>query len=653
MNKSASAARVAHELKIEFIVQGPLLVHSTAIGPWGLDAVAMRNADGHLVISGDAIIGKLREAFDHIGHDPFVTETDTVKSRAKVISDNRRRSDDSQSHESFKKEQLQADPDQRYPLFVSDAISVAPWPVAGRHTLSSVAINDELQTAEDRMLRKMDCPIRPGQLAAFECTMRYFCDSLKGTEEVDKLIRGALNWIVSFGSQKSVGFGILKSVRFVNRSYTTFASSSHVSAPLLDDHHPVTLIDWTFDDPVCVPKGVVNGNVFETQQFIPGEALRGATAALLQKILGLSPKTDLSTIPIDHSFGYLSHYFDRVRITRAYLRCLAEPTNHRAPVAPLSLCFRGAELLDAASLTEEQMAFILSSNQNVYEPLAFAPDWKTPESQEVDCRLGIRYAADELRVRTQINTDLRRAEDSNLFAYRMLRPEGMAWRGTVSIDPRNAAGVVDLTAYECQLIAGQFASLIESGWLQVGKTKARGRGRLVLTPRNLFTFKAVRGRQTGKSDVTILLRGPALIVDPRQCVSVDGIRKSTAEIDQKYSDYWHQISDGSLEEIVARRYKEDDEIGGYLAWLYRYGGGDAAYNPAFLCATGSTFGLRIRDWDRARQHLQSWLMYGLPIPEWAREAYGNNFRTNPYLPQNGYGEIEIDWQLPRAQREPL
>ncbi len=103
--------------------------------------------------------------------------------------------------------------------------------VAGRHTLSSVAINDELQTAEDRMLRKMDCPIRPGQLAAFECTMRYFCDSLKGTEEVDKLIRGALNWIVSFGSQKSVGFGILKSVRFVNRNYITFSSSLHVSAP--------------------------------------------------------------------------------------------------------------------------------------------------------------------------------------------------------------------------------------------------------------------------------------------------------------------------------------------------------------------------------------------------------------------------------------
>ncbi len=136
MNKSASAARVGHELKIEFVVQGPLLVHSTAIGPWGLDAVGMRNADGHLVISGDAIIGKLREAFDHIGHDPFVTETGPVKSRAKAISDNRRRSDDSQSHESFKKEQLQADPDQRYPLFVSDAVSVAPWQLlVGTHYL--------------------------------------------------------------------------------------------------------------------------------------------------------------------------------------------------------------------------------------------------------------------------------------------------------------------------------------------------------------------------------------------------------------------------------------------------------------------------------------------------------------------------------------
>ncbi len=231
------------------------------------------------------------------------------------------------------------------------------------------------------------------------------------------------------------------------------------------------------------------------------------------------------------------------------------------------------------------------------------------------------------------------------------RGYGMA--STVSIDPRNAAGVVDLNAYECQLVAGQFASLIESGWLQVGKTKARGRGRLVLTPRALFTYRTARAGQARKSDVTILLRGPALIVDPRHCVSEDGIRKPTAEVDQKIRDYWHQISDGSLEEVAERRYKEDDEIGGFLAWLYRYGGNAAAYNPALLCAAGSSFGLRIRDWDRARQHLQSWLMYGLPIPEWAREAYGVSYRTNPYLPQNGYGEIEIDWQLPRAQREPL
>jgi CRISPR/Cas system CSM-associated protein Csm3 (group 7 of RAMP superfamily) len=54
--------QIGIEATLELILRGPILVHSSAVGPWGVDAVALRDPAGHLIIPGDAVKGKVREA---------------------------------------------------------------------------------------------------------------------------------------------------------------------------------------------------------------------------------------------------------------------------------------------------------------------------------------------------------------------------------------------------------------------------------------------------------------------------------------------------------------------------------------------------------------------------------------------------------------
>ena len=212
----------------------------------------------------------------------------------------------------------------------------------------------------------------------------------------------------------------------------------------------------------------------------------------------------------------------------------------------------------------------------------------------------------------------------------------------------------------------ELLAVLQSGWLSVGKTRARGTGRLVNAIRTPKPVQPVRIRDSEEQVFVITLRGPTLMLDPRECLEEkDGHMKNLKEINALYAQYWCEVSNGVFTEIAERRFKIDSLIGGFQAYKYRYCADRSVdirqvyadlqprieaqkkfpYNPTLIVEPGSVFVLKVtdnRNLNQAQATIAQWLSHGLPLPDWVKKAYGDTHHTNVFLPQNGYGEIDVN-----------
>ncbi len=646
---------------VSLTVRGPLLIHASDVGPWGIDAIAMRNADGLLVIPGDQLQGKVREAMEDLGIESAATKRSEELSRSI-----QRSGDESKDFTTSQEENLDAHA-VRYPIQFSDLLSnpssePADHPArAGIQTVTQVKMDSESGATDSRMLRVLDCPIKPGKLVEFIGELRFFAESETAAREQFDRIRTALGWVISFGSQKTVGFGRLTKVADVKKASIETFKPAPFDIPADCQQF---LIDFTFSDPVCVPEGLANGNLYETRQEIPGEALRGSVVGLLHRVLGTNPLSlDFpDSVQKTGSYQELCRWFARIRLTTARpvdISLNGPDTGMKAPsiprVIPKSLGLVDETFHDFASLPAN-----IDAEWNAKSAPAFFPDWKSSDWTKVSDSYGICRVPTELRVRTAIDSGMRRAHSGNLFAYQSLRPHGKAWRATLSIDRRPDAKGFAPTEADCSAAVTQLISLLETGWLSVSKTKARGKGTVVAAgsfPRQIPPVDI-----DGQRVYVIVLRGPALMIDPRKCVDASGCMKSLNEIDALYAEFWQQASKNALTEIPDRRFKSDSLVGGFQARQYRYSvdqvfdfstESDPAkradkqksfpYNPTLVVDPGSVFVMKVSAGNEqaASAVVADWLANGLPLPEWAKKAYGDTHHTNIFLPQNGFGEIEV------------
>ncbi len=122
---------VGFEATIQLTVRGPLLIHANEMGPWGVDAVAMRDHTGHLIIPGDQVQGKVREALQEIGQE---FDTWDRKTDLKALLERDLPDDDNKSlsklHSKAKQKNLD-NPAKRYPIQFSDFRSVVACPQPG------------------------------------------------------------------------------------------------------------------------------------------------------------------------------------------------------------------------------------------------------------------------------------------------------------------------------------------------------------------------------------------------------------------------------------------------------------------------------------------------------------------------------------------
>jgi hypothetical protein len=269
---------------------------------------------------------------------------------------------------------------------------------------------------------------------------------------------------------------------------------------------------------------------------------------------------------------------------------------------------------------------------------AFQVDWKGPDYAVINRHFGWPALQRELRIRTAIDPATGRSMDEALFAYESVVPDGeTAWYTEIRLDG------VPPEEEERQAVARQLGDLLQAlggeiGFL--GKTKAFAAARLGEKWNPAHVGAAGSG-----SEWVIALQTSALIGDWR------ALDESAGEEDMRgmYACAFREFSGGALE--LVRYFARQRLAGGrYLHHRFRKG---QDYRPWLVTEAGSVFVLKAvasrevasREKDAAG-FMETWQRSNLPLPKWleeeAKAANRHRWQAIPFLPEGGYGEINVN-----------
>jgi hypothetical protein len=347
-------------------------------------------------------------------------------------------------------------------------------------------------------------------------------------------------------------------------------------------------------------------NLFVSEDFIPGNMLAGAIMETA-KYLGLD--ADLRKAG-----------FDLIRFRYSFP---ATTVGKRAACVPYSWT-TGGDMID------QPLA------QTVHgDAPAFAMDWKGKDWGRYEKALGIVQPARELRVRTKIDSVKRTADrgkgteedGGKLFAWEMVHP---------CLDDEKATPCVwnsriDLTGLdkEAREPMANLLRTVLSSLAFVSKTKAICPASIQMGAPDSHT---IRG-----NTLCIDLVTPALLIDPRWQRGLSG-HISAEVMRDLYKEVWFGLSGKSLEltHFFARQHLSGGEQAFHTFQK------DKPYNPWLLTSAGSVFVFNVKDPDKAQDKLNEWLTRGLDLPGWTTgDNVGTMWKQNPFLRQNGFGEIAI------------
>lgn len=580
---------IAGSFRVRLTLEGPVMTQSTTQGTWGVDAM-MAKSEGHYYLPGTLIKGLLGEAWQQLGCGDS-TFAQARKTWLGVGSDKRQK-----EKEPEKKEQR--DEPARGMLFFEDLIDSKP-PADDARTLFRIEIDPERSSVRHGHYMVAEAPYKRGQRVAFEGTLWALGRDRADLEDVRKRVQTALRWIRAAGSERTIGFG-------------------QVSAEECDT---IQALDWRedtgerseqafeleleFERPVCFAKRRVAGNLFESEEWITGAALKGALAMLLDLKRDWWPE--------------LRDNLHAIRFTHA----LPGPTDEKRATYPPESLVMGAddEVVDAIEWKEAPLD---------RSKLTFRLDWKK-EPKKFWERYRWKKPERELRVRTAIEGDQRKAKDENLFAYRMMVPKDVVWRARVHFE-----GVEET---ERPKVAGQMAEALKHGLFAMGKTKAHAK----VAPVKAWAADSPEIKGTR---VAIMLQTAALLCVPDRCLAPNRETGSTdrEKMWMEYKAVWQDLSAGAL--ALENYFHRQSLAGGdYMRNRFQHG---KTYKPYLLTEPGSVFMLEVRDPVRAKDCLAQWNTRGLPLTPQVRRFYDlggvaekDLWQHCPFLPENGFGEIAI------------
>lgn len=447
----------------------------------------------------------------------------------------------------------------------------------GRRT--RIKIGDTGSVAE-QMLQFIETPFDAGDVVEFCGDIKATLNDGESAAQLAEFLRKGLSWVPAFGGFKGVGFGRLLSVKV--------ACQPIVPQPVLAVQGDRFGISLQFDDPICFAKpqtGKTHNNLFESEGHIPGAAI----LAVLAKEWPTELRDAFNQIVISHALP-------------------ATEKAQRPVPTPYSLAHAG-RLYDLSGTVPQLIDGVAPS---------FQLDWKDDVSSEATQYYPKPKIQRLLETRTAIDSTRRVAATSELFAMDLIDTRQQTWLANI-----------DLTAVPAKLRGATRQALLQrlaQGLAPLGKTDAYAQ--VSVTPPHLLSIPQVPAVSTGETEVTLTLITDAHLLD--------AIPKAT-EIQRPehwraaYSQVIETLSEGSL--TVKQLFTREKLVGGQFL-QHRFNRNNP-YRARLLTAAGSVLVLDLVQPQPAKDFLAQWLQTGLPA------ISDTNWRTNPYLPQNGYGEVAI------------
>jgi hypothetical protein len=600
---------------IRLKMRGPLLTTSSAPLGFGIDAPFARNAAGDHYLAGSLVKGRIKEAWQELADSEAGGSWDWARWMGKEPPQTGAEDWDSERGLlQFTDFTLQRD------VSASLDEDLITYRIARDRQTHSVRSGQNLM---------IQSPFAAGGEYWFEGRVWAIVSPAEALL-LDRGLHQGLCFTPALGAETSVGFGVIADVEVARETQWTNGNGWGAA----DAAH--WGVAFAPEGPLCLAGRRIAENIFESEPDIAGSVIKGALAALLLRLHGAAG-TDVSTIPglaPQSLYKDLCREFSKLRVLHA--KPVLKGGRRRPQALPLSAIKVGDDHLKDAALTAALRPV------DGYAP-AFQFDWKRedrkkPDWETANKELALTPPAHELRVRTQIETDKRRARDQALFAYRMLAARALDSEGGVDeYEWLTEFGFGSMEPQTQALVKAQLAALLGSyGLPGVGKLKTRCQASRVAveSPADAIKREAV---------FIVTLQTPALLCD------VEQIGDGLSDASQVYADYWKEASQDSFELDRERFYASQDLAGG--GYLWRRFSPQRIYRPYVLTRAGSTFVLKATGRGSAEERLALWRRSGLPLARTVCDRFGlrgdaADWQRCPYVPENGFGEIAVDpaWQ---------
>ena len=605
---------------VALTLQGPVLTHSSDTLNFGYD-MAMRKYQKRPVLNGSLIRGNILHSFKYFA-EKIADEEDSDKK----ITEN----DICTWFGMASKNQMEAERS----MLNFDYFWVLQNASEGHSNTTEnategtyrpryrIGISDETGVVEPGNVQVIESAFAAGEEPVFSGCLSLWAENDEQADRFERWLKKSLQYISAMGALKGVGFGKLVA------STVNVLKEEPVSGQRAKNNIKSIEYEFTLDRPLCVAgPHMPNSNKFVSEAYITGAVLKGAFARLLEKSgaeTGQSIQNVLSDITFSHALP-------------AQRKSSARPL----PL-PLSLALADQQLIDMALQTQ---CCLLYKNNKYIAP-EFSPDWKPADFKKVAARLAekdICFNVPQrtqrlLSVRTMIKAQTKAADDGKLFSLECIdnhytdeekRSEKTLWRARIDF-----AKLKDQKAGIQQQICQQLSRYALE---DIGKTKARahiacttGEHGYARDESDLNPVKI-----DGKNAYIVLLRTDARLLPSDHTIQPSNDQQSLHE---QYRQYFEHVSGRAL--ILSHYYAQQSLYGGeFYRSRYRQ---ENTYAPEWLTLAGSVFVLTEADGSSNKAIntvLESWLKSGLPVAE---DRENDTWQTDPFNPQNGYGEIVIN-----------
>lgn len=596
------ATRIECFWDVTLCIQAPFNTSATDPQRWGIDKPLARDHRGRIYLPGSLVHGRmLQESNNWKATDHFAQLLGAVGKPANTNNAPARKH------------------------LVWDDLLLDTNTLAGTgHAYTRIAMNSNTGSAQKHMLQTIESPALAGTKLTFKGQVRGFCPRDE-QEQWRMQIEHALRLVQNLGSDRSTGHGLVLGVK-VEKGSNPLPCAANLQWPTDEKGQAATaiVVNLQFDRPLVVTETNNTGNYFEGTHTLAGNVLKGAWAETA-KLLGKPLPSGFDDIVFRHGF-------------------CAKDVAQRPTMPPHSLVEHDKTIVDIA----HQSCAVLLRKNGIKDAKTIAPlfelDWKEP-NPKVDGdttlmqHLGWVEPSQGLRVRTAIDGEKRAAAEGELFAYRHVLHEyethAIQDASQTPWQPYTWHSVIDLSDVpENQRSDARthLLALLQHGALHVGKTRARARVHSLQAhaPVQTNTLNTI----SPDSTIYLCLQTPALLTKRGALTPGAGAK----EMRQAYADYFSKASNGAL--TLHHHYaRQTLRGGGYLQ--HRFKTPNASYSPWVLTEAGAVFALEVNDAHKAKSVLQKWLHQGLPVAEdWCAD-----WKTNPYIPANGFGEIAINLDI--------